>query len=100
MRPRPTTWGEVTVDTYLQGDRDEVWKVVDERDGWVLLQNRAGRQAPMQRPAPTRHVSVLEPTMEEAIAVAAQYLGAIVIPDREVNGGPMLSRFPGGQADH
>lgn len=98
MIPRPGTWAQVQVGTYLQGDRDETWKVVDEKDGWVMLKNRAGALCPIVRPAPTQLVSILEPTMEEGVAVAAHYLGAVVIPESGVVGGHQAGPFPGGQA--
>lgn len=89
-----STWADVKVGDFLQGDRSDAWKVVDEKDGWVLLVNYAGEKRPIVRPAPGQLVSIMPPEEAEAIAVAQHYLGAVVIPDQGVSGGHLAARFP------
>lgn len=89
-----TTWGDVEIGTFLQGDRDIIWKVADEKDGWVLLVNYAGEQRPIVRPAHNQLVSIVPPEEAEAISVAQHHLGAVVIPDQGVSGGHLAARFP------
>lgn len=88
MITRETTWGDIWPYAYIQDKRGEVWKILEEKSGWLLLQNRAGQQASMERPADDVPVTSVEMEFEEAMAAiyrvfpGAQIIGQIPDPAR------------------
>ena len=66
MYLKETTWGDVWPYGYVQDARGETWKIVEEKQGWMLLQNRAGQQVSQMRPADEVPVTALLYTEAEA----------------------------------
>lgn len=84
MIQHPTTWGQVWPSGYVKDRNGETWKLMDEKDGFVLLQNRTGEQRSMLRPSPDTPVTAVVYTEQEAISMMLSvFPGAQVIAQQE-----------------
>lgn len=82
MIRRETVWGDVWPFAYLEDKNGQAWKIIREQAGYLLMQNRAGQQASMLRPADTEPVVVLEMDFDEAMAaIYSAFPGAQIISD-------------------
>lgn len=80
MYAHPTTWGDVWTYGYVRDKTGEVWKIAEEKDGWMKLVNRAGQERVMLRPDPAAPVTALQSTEEEALgAIFRAFPGAQII---------------------
>lgn len=84
MYLQQTTWGDIWPYGYVQDKAGEAWKLVDEKDGWILLQNAQGEQRSMLRPADHVPVTALLYTEGEAWrAIYTVFPGAQIIEIRQ-----------------
>lgn len=84
MYPMQTTWVDVWQYGYIQDKAGTAWKILEEKDGWMLLQNQAGQQASMMRPDPMAPVTALLLTEQEAFAaIYRAFPGAQIIEVKE-----------------
>lgn len=84
MYAQPTTWGDIWQYGYVQDKTGEVWKLAEEKNGWILLVNAAGEQRSMLRPADNVPVTALLYTDEEAWrAIYSAFPNAQIIEIRQ-----------------
>ena len=84
MYPVQTTWGDVWRYGYVQDKAGVVWKITDEKAGWLKLQNRDGQEAIRERPTPETPVVAMLSTEQEAFAaIYRAFPGAQIIDIRE-----------------
>ena len=82
---RPTTWGDIWPHAYVQDGAGETWKIVEEKAGWMLLQNRAGQRVSQLRPPDSTPVVSVEMTEPEALAaIYRAFPGAEIIEIKEM----------------
>lgn len=79
MMPTVRTWGEVIVGTYVRDKNGVVYRVEDEKNGWLLLVKRDGTKDAQLRPPPGAPVTVMVPTIAEATETIATHLGGTII---------------------
>lgn len=72
MQVRLGIWGDIRVGDCLRSVTGIDWRVAQERDGWVQLVNRAGETTALRRPSDTAKVTLLEPTLTEALGELAR----------------------------
>ena len=94
MRARSSSWAEVKVGSYFKDAQDLTRRVVDERAGWIKTVGADKTTATFQRPAPTTPVTLLEPTHDDAVAVAEKVLGAEEIVTHSKARGALAPAFP------
>ena len=84
MYAQQTTWGDIWPYGYVQDARGEVWKILEEKQGFILMVNRAGQQVSQLRPAD--HVPVTGVFYTEAEAMGMLFR---VFPGAQIiQGGP------------
>ncbi|MDQ3276485.1 MAG: hypothetical protein M3Q39_16030 [Actinomycetota bacterium] len=69
MLARQTVWGDVWPFAFVRDKAGVVWKITDEKSGWVKLKNRAGHTRSIPRPEPIAPVTVMENTEAEAVNI-------------------------------
>ncbi len=79
----PKSWGEVTVGHVVRDQNDQLWTVLRDEQGWVLLERHTGERRSMRKPDAARTAWVYVPSDEEALLCLEQYLGARVLRDIE-----------------
>jgi len=84
MHAVPTTWGDIWPFGYVLDKAGEAWKLVEQKDGWIMLQNAKGEQRSMLRPADHVPVTALHYTDDEAWrCIFTVFPGAQIIDIRE-----------------
>lgn len=80
MTPEPGhAWGEVIVGMYIRGKGDKTWRVDREMNGWIGLTARDGSAWTGPRPDPRTPVTILVPTLGEAVNTVERVLGGTVL---------------------
>lgn len=81
MIPRSGIWRDVHVGSYVKDANGKTWKVTDLRfdDETVRLVDAAGKAGKIPWPAEKHPVTILEPSMTDAVALLQDKLGAEVI---------------------
>jgi hypothetical protein len=77
--PTTGTWGQVVVGMYVGDRTGKAWRVDRELAGWLALRSRDGEERRMPRPAPDAPVTILSPTIGEAVNTVEHVLGGTVI---------------------
>lgn len=84
MIVKQTTWGDVWPYGYVRDKSGVDWKILDEKAGWLLMQNREGQQASMERPRDDTPVTALFYEEHEALQMIFQvFPGAQIIATEE-----------------
>lgn len=84
MYTKETTWGDIWPYGYVQDAQGTVWKLMEEKQGWMLLANAQGQQVSQMRPADDVPVTALLYTEEEAFrAIYSVFPGAQIIEIKE-----------------
>lgn len=83
MISRLTTWAEVRPTMYVRGAQGTTYRVEDERDGMLLLQDVTGERIAITKPDGNAGVTVMEPNEEEALATVMRTLNAEVLVVKE-----------------
>jgi hypothetical protein len=73
------SWAFVEVGGYIRDKNNVTWRVERLSADRAVLVDRAGRTVEIERPPAERHVTMLEPTEEEARYTLAKALGARVV---------------------
>lgn len=80
------SWADVEDHSYIKDLNEKTWRVERSTDKRVRLVDRDGTKVDILRPPPTREVTILVPTDEEARYTLAKALGARVLASRDVDG--------------
>lgn len=78
MQARAATWADVRVGSYIQDLTGSVWKVINRKEGFWGLQNRAGEKKILTAPPADKTVKVMYLTQGEIEAKLVEDLGAEV----------------------
>lgn len=89
MNARPAFWGMVTPGHYIHDRNGKTWRVERLNGTHAILVDAKGVVATISRPPSTREVTILEPTMDEAVATVVDRLEARVVGETQPNR-PML----------
>ena len=83
MIPRDAKWDDLERGAYMKDKTGKTWKVVAARgDGHLDIVGRDGASATLAPRDPWTPVTMLVPTLDEAVATVAATLGGVVIEDR------------------
>lgn len=81
MIARPGTWQEVKRYGYIKDKNGKTWRVVSLAPSLVVLVDRTGKRATVDRPRPFHPVTIVEPTEADAVKTVQEILEAVAIEE-------------------